>query len=219
MQTNETRKAGGWLLAGDYVRGRINQLLHGGNEALARSSLARLRRGIGKAPGSMADLWGETMQGLPQPLAGQGDAPSYGEWATYLALTLFALHQQSKDLQQKSMHLDGQKLGLAVRALVHSADDEARIKRRFDQVVTAETPQEAAHHLRGIIQLLRADEVPLDYGALAADLYLLQLPQARDGVRLQWGRDFYTQTFIQQTGEEENGTRQQEGEDEQNEEQ
>lgn len=180
---------------GSYVQQKIYQLSESNNASLTRATLARLRRGIGKPPGSLPDLWGEVFLGMGENLAGKGMQPSYAEWAIYLSITLFALHQQSKDIKDHPMHLPSQRLGHAVRKLVHSAEDETRVKRRFDQVVTADSPEEIAHHLRGVIQLLRAQDVPLDYASLASDLYLMQIPEARDGVRLRWGRDYYASTF------------------------
>jgi CRISPR system Cascade subunit CasB len=34
-------------------------------------------------------------------------------------------------------------------------------------------------------------DITLDYPALTEDLYWFQFPEARDSVRLRWGRDFY----------------------------
>lgn len=191
MQKETSARKGRPALAAAYVAGQVGRLLGSKNQALARSSLARLRRGIGKAPGSLPDLWGLTLDGMPEDLVGTGFQPSRGEWACYLALTLFALHQQGKDTTTAAMHQQGLPLGRSLRRLVRDPDDEERIKRRFDQVVTADSPQEVAHYLRSLVQLLRADDIPLDYAALAADLYRFQNPDQRDGVRLRWGRDFY----------------------------
>jgi CRISPR system Cascade subunit CasB len=51
--------------------------------------------------------------------------------------------------------------------------------------------EEVSHHLRGLIQLLKAGNIPLDYPSLAEDLYQFQFPEMKDSVRLQWGRQFY----------------------------
>jgi len=176
---------------GAFVRGKIARLSGSPSESAGRAALAKLRRGIGKMPGSMPELWEATMAGFPEELSGRADNPSFGEWAAHTALTLYALHQQGKDPKEQCMHRDGEALGLAVRRLVKSKQDEARIKRRFDAAATAESVEEFSHHLRGLVQLLKAEDIPLDYAALAGDLYLFQISGARDGVRLRWGRDFY----------------------------
>ena len=200
MQRDSTRLPG-YRQAAWFTRQRITRMQNAGNDSLIRASLARLRRGIGKEPGSLPELWGETLEGLPADLAGQSGRPSTGEWAVYIALTLYALHQQGKDIKKECMHQEGQRLGLALRKLIHDEEDEQRIKRRFDQVVTADSPQELSHYLRTLVQLLKAGDVPLDYGSLASDLYLTQIPDARDGIRLQWGRDFYRVTFTKDLDE------------------
>lgn len=131
-------------------------------------------------PGSFQDLWGSLLQGMPASFYGT-NGPSHEEWAVYLALTLYALHQQSNDTVCVSQL--GCTLGRAVRRLaeqtVASGQDwtESSILRRFNALATAEEITEISHHLRGMIQLLRAakpDSIPLDYPQLAVDLYGLQ---------------------------------------------
>lgn len=191
MQNDILRVPSPWSQAAGFVHGKIQGLMNTGNRSLSRAALARLRRGIGKPPGSIPELWTYTLDGMPQQLTGRGGGPSWGEWSTYMALTLFALHQQGKELPSACVSKHGQSLGKAVRQLVKEADDMERVKRRFDPVVTADSPEELSHHLRGLVQLLKASEIPLDYPALARDLYRFLMPGQRDSVRLSWGRDFY----------------------------
>ena len=47
------------------------------------------------------------------------------------------------------------------------------------------------HDMRGMIQMLRAKDIPLDYPRLASDLYELQFLDRAPAVRLNWGRDFW----------------------------
>lgn len=221
MQENSPRERDHHVLAAGFVNQRINSLSKITNESAAKASLARLRRGAGKVPGSMPEVYEETFPGMPEALAGTSPLPSFGEWAIHIALTLFALHQQGKDLAKENMYQKGQGLGRAVRLLIKKEEDENRIKRRFDQVLTANSPEEISHYLRGLVQLLRAAGIPLDYSALCKDLFFVQIPEARDGVRLAWGRDFYAATFTQgQTDDQEDKEEEEEEEgDHQDEEQ
>lgn len=176
--------------AGLYVRHRI-EAFAGAGDSTSRATLAILRRGIGRLPGSMPELWGATFHGFPEDLMGAGKSPSHAEWAVHTALTLYALHQQGKPLREDCMHRDEKRLGISVRELVHSDDDEARVKRRFDAVATSDSLIELANHLRGLIQLLKSGDIALDYVRLTEDIYRYQFSEARDSVRLNWGRDFY----------------------------
>lgn len=200
-----------------YVKRKISWLAGNSNESSARAMLAKLRRGIGKTPGSMPELWEVTFKGLPQELTGKGQDPSTGEWAVHTALTLFALHQQGKDLKLQCMSKDGDSLGISLRKLVGDDEEEKRIKRRFDAASTANSMEEFSHHLRGLIQLLKAKAIPLDYPALAEDLFWLQLPNARDSVRLRWGRDFYRPVKTDDTNEKNENMRKDEDYGNQNE--
>ena len=89
------------------------------------------------------------------------------------------------------MHRRNIRLGQAVAGLVKSEDDRERVARRFNAFATAGDMQEAAYHLRGLIQLLRAENIPLDYVRLAQELYRFQDPDEAPKVRLAWGQDFY----------------------------
>lgn len=176
-----------------FVDGRIAALANSTNESAVRAKLANLRRGIGKAPGSIPQLWDVTLEGMPEELYSKNGTPTRGEWAAYTALTLFALHQQGSDIKRQPMNAQGAALGAAVRRLVRPGEEDARVKRRFDAAVTSESIDELTHHMRGLIQLLKSESIPLDYPALGAELYYFQSDGARDSVRLRWGQDFYRQ--------------------------
>jgi CRISPR system Cascade subunit CasB len=184
---------GGWLVKG-FVKHKIIKMTESKNESGVRATLAKLRRGIGKAPGSMPEIWGVTMDGMPEELVAKGDNPTYGEWAAHTALTLYALHQQGKDIKGQCMNMEGAALGASLNRLIKDEADEIKVKRRFDAAATSDDLGEFAHHLRGLVQLLKAQGIPLDYPALAEDLYRFQFPEVRDSVRLNWGRDFYRMT-------------------------
>ena len=190
------------ILVKNYVKSKIMRLCKSPNEASAKAILAKARRGIGKVPGSLPELWALTLADMPDSLLGKTGEPSYGEGAAYIGLTLFALHQQGKDLKTQCMNCEGEKLGLAARKLVSGDDDEHRIKNRFDAVVTASSMEEVSHHLRGLIQLFKTRNITLDYPALAEDLYLFQLSSVRDSVCLRWGRDFYRSSVNSDTIED-----------------
>ncbi len=175
----------------------------------SRAMLAKLRRGIGKQPGELPDLFEILLGDMPEELYGRGDDPSYSEWAIYTALTLFALHQQGKDhpmsVGGKTENKNtGNSLGAAVGYLVkQDRDREPAIKRRFDSVATANEFTEFAHHARGLIQLLRAGDIALDYPRFAEDLFWYQFDEIRNRVRLRWGEDYYR--IAQANAEKENG--------------
>lgn len=176
-----------------FVHTRISRFAKTSNQSLA-ATLARLRRGIGKEPGSQPDLWEVTLDELPESLQGTDATPSFGERAVHTALTLFSLHQQGKDINEKCMSESGSTLGGAVRDMIRqNPDREEAIKRRFMVAVTADSYEELAWHLRGLVQLLRSEEVRLDYPNLAKDLFYYQFPGNRDRIRLKWGRHFYWQ--------------------------
>ena len=183
--------AGGYHAVGDYVSRRLNEYGRNVNEGYVRAHLAQLRRGIGRIPGDAPEIWGILFADMPEEMMSRNGKPTKEEWAVYTALTLYALHQQSRDVREENMHRRNIRLGQAVAGLVKSEDDRERVARRFNAFATASDMQEAAYHLRGLIQLLRAANIPLDYVRLAQELYRFQDPDEAPKVRLAWGQDFY----------------------------
>lgn len=174
----------------DYVAGQLSRLWSL-PKPQRRARLAGLRRGVGHQPGDLPALWGR------ETAAGECREPSEAEWAVYLALTLYALHQQGEE--NVSMNEKGCTLGRAVRLLAQNsaaaAQDwtESSVLRRFNALATADSMPEVSHYLRGMVQLFRGNEpkLKLDYPRLAVELYRFQLPDQAANVRLQWGRDLY----------------------------
>lgn len=183
-----------------YVRGRLIRWELQNNEHLVRADLANLRRGIGKKPGDMPELWGLLFRNLPEELMSKTGEPTWAEWAVSGALTCYALHQQGAS---RNAYVEGRRLGLAIRKL--AGNDEEGIKavqRRFNAFATARYMPECMHHLRGLVQLLRSKDIPLDYVDLAGDLYEFQTPNGAAQVRLRWGQDFYRSSFLDEDNNE-----------------
>ena len=170
-----------------FVETKVSQLSRSGSQQTA--TLAKLRRCLGKPPGASPEAWELTLSDLPESLVGYDGEPSYAEWAIHLALTLFALHQQGKP---DSISVSGISFGKAVRHLVApDGSNENGVKRRFDAVLTAKGINEFAHHARGLIQLMKANDVRMDYPSFARDVFYYQFSDSQDRVRLRWGEDYY----------------------------
>ncbi|MBU5434214.1 type I-E CRISPR-associated protein Cse2/CasB [Pseudoflavonifractor sp. MSJ-37] len=183
-----------------YVRKRLGQWQRETNVHLLRADLANLRRGIGKRPGALPELWGLLFRDFPEELMSRTGEPTWAEWAVSGALTIYALHQQGTG---ESVHAEGQRLGLAVRRLAGGDEDRLKaVQRRFNAFATARDMPECMHHLRGLVQLLRREGIPLDYVELAGDLYEFQTPEGADRVRLRWGQDFYRTVVRDEDGKD-----------------
>lgn len=181
-----------------YVARRVGRLQKGLTaSAEVRRELAQLRRAAGTTPGSTPETWEMEFGGLPEDLVGKGAQASAGEWATHIALTLYAAHQQS---QSAPMHVAGRDhgLGRAVRRLELEDRREKEVPegerpampRRFASLLAASEPDALSHHGRQVVKQLRAHGIPLDYGELAGDLFGVLSPYHRDEVRLEWCRQF-----------------------------
>ena len=174
------------------VTGQINRLQRL-PEHPRKAALANLRRGVGHLPGELPELWGSFLQDMPQEFFSRSGEPTAAEWAVYLALTLYAMHQQG---HETPMCIPGEGLGRAVRRLSDRKGEDPQDSgayRRFCALITAGSMEELSHHLRGLIQLLSSEGLALDYPKLALDLYLLQLTDSASGVKLRWGQEYFYQ--------------------------
>lgn len=177
---------------GRQVSGLQRALLDTGRNGAAKATLARLRHIPAADPTSDLRSVDLTLATLPPELHGKTDEPSWAERAAHTALVLFAGHAQSA---REPVHVAGQHLGVAVRALADKRDPDdvasGSIMARFHSLTKAPTYEAMAYHLRSLIALMRSDGIRLDYGSLARDLYRWQQPGGADTVRLRWGRGFH----------------------------
>jgi CRISPR system Cascade subunit CasB len=179
----------------DYVKDKIDQLVGGDTQQAA--NLARLRRCVGKPPEESSEVWEITLSGLPVKLQSCKGEPSYVELVIHIALTLFAVHQQGKG---DSVSKTNYSFGRAV-SYIRMKDGETNegVERRFAAAIAAKSLSEFAHHARGLIQLLKANEIPIDYPLLAKDMYDYQKPESRNKVLLRWGEHYYRENSMKDT--------------------
>jgi len=149
--------------------------------------MAALRKGASRDSGELPEIWELTSVEIPEYAS---DAPTREEIAVHTAMTLYAVHQQSRT---EPMFAPGRGLGRAARSLIGPPDEENPSARaRFNALVTSTTVTELRHHLRGLISLLRARNIALDHAMLADDILHFQQPGGAKKVRLAWARQYYS---------------------------
>ena len=156
------------------------------NESRARGELAALRKGASRSPGELPEIWELTEVPPPEHA---GDAPTPEEIAVHTAMTLYAVHQQSRT---EPMFRPGIGLGSAAHDLVGRDEENPSARARFNALVTSTTVAELRHHLRGFVSLLRARGIALDHAMLADDVLRFQQPGGAKKVRLAWARQYYS---------------------------
>lgn len=154
-----------------------------------RAALARLRRGLGKSLGESAerDLW--VFNAL-----GSDVLRSFEEDAATLVASLFALWHQGdrplpdqlpKNLGASFAHLHDlthSESGLAPSERVES------VERRFTILLNSD-PQDLPDRLRHAVSLLRAQDVPVDWGQLLRDI--LNWKRLDRRVQRDWARAYW----------------------------
>ncbi|MET9566409.1 type I-E CRISPR-associated protein Cse2/CasB [Streptomyces tauricus] len=169
------------------------------DQAYEVAALARLRRGAGKKYEQVPDLWGladtgplhKKLQDCERPPS--EDELTRAEDAVHVALTLWALHQQSRPTAMHRCHRREKPTGLgaAVRGLMPKDEIAEPVRKRLVRAGTAPDLPSLAQRLRDLVLLLRGKDIALDYALLAEQLYHWQQPGGQDAVRRAWGRSFH----------------------------
>ncbi|MFK8909817.1 type I-E CRISPR-associated protein Cse2/CasB [Streptomyces sp. YS-3] len=199
----------------------------------AVAAVARLRREAGREVYATATGWGlddlETLTELREEESnnpgrypsrgGRADQEENEDRAVHLAVTLWALHQQS--VRDEPMHVTQWTLGRAVRQLAQGKSDtpdssprdsagstssdtrdgsgaytpvedvSPTIRKRFVRIGTSADFDTLGRRLREMVLLLRNARIPLDYGLLADQLTRWQNAASQGDVRRAWGRGFH----------------------------
>ncbi len=172
-----------------YMKSKMHFLTAQKNTRMGAMKIALLRHGVNRFPFDVPELWGEFLKDIPEHFLSQGDTPTPEEWAIYMTLTLFAVHQQGESY---SVHMENISLGKAMYVLkAKTPTNQEHIIQRFGMLVKSVTIQELSQSLYTLIKLLKMADIRLDYVQLAEDIYLFQNPQTRKAVQLRWGQDFY----------------------------
>lgn len=137
-----------------------------------RGALADLRSGLGRQPGEMARVHKHVVPFLPEK-------PHNDRWY-YLVATLLGTFPEQRN---------GRSLGAAFCPLKKKSDST---EARFVALLNSH-PDDLGDHLRHAVNLLRANEQPLDWFRLFQDLLQWNHPDRR--VQLRWARDFYKTDF------------------------
>lgn len=185
---------------GRYVGWRIAALESRRGDSSGRAELAQLRHGVGRVPGEAPQLWGMFLKNLPEEMESKDGRATREEWAIYVALTLYALHQQG---HAESVHCEGTNLGEAAAQMVPKPEDEKRAWDKLNLVAMAADMQEMQYRLRQLIQLFKSKGICLDYAQLAKDLYEFQFADGVNRVRLRWGQSFFQSMSKNSEGQEE----------------
>ncbi len=140
-----------------------------------RASLGRLRRGAGRATGSVPEASSVVFRLLPSELRRPWDVDD-----CWLVATLFSLHPRAaapvrdENLGATLSRLDRQHIAGAERHLV---------------AILGAPKEDLASHLRRVVLLARSHEVAIDYHQLLRDLRWWNAETG--GVQRRWGLAFW----------------------------
>lgn len=141
-----------------------------------RGALASLRRGLGQALGTVADMYRYV-----EPFLGQERSAGYKESAFYLVAALFALHPKSTDFGDMGKHM----------AATRTESGSDALERRFTALLAAH-PDDLPEYLRQAVSFLKSKDIPVNWNQLLWDL---QNWEKRDdpkySVQKKWARSFW----------------------------
>ena len=156
-------------------------LVGAGDQPTDRATLAGLRRGLGKEPGSVPEVSRQVYRYLPD----EALEPEIRN--RFLIATLFGLHPRPAPSANETLGDLGHSLALLVGRL--GEDRRQGIERRFKALLSARV-EGLPVHLRQMVTLLHANEVPIDYARLLGDLRWWE--SQKRTVQRQWARSFWS---------------------------
>lgn len=194
----------------NFVSRKIHILQAEADFGSGKAMLANLRRGVGREIGELPQVLGILLQDMPENFWSEDGTATREEWVCYTVLTLYALHQQGYDTKKQWMHTEEEvSMGRALYRLKNSYDNdpnaEQRIVQKLRTLASAVDRKELSYHLRGIVQLLKSNGIPMNYKNLAEDLYDMQFSDGKRRVCLKWGQDFYGGKTQEKNEEKERG--------------
>lgn len=144
-------------------------------ESQDRGALAALRRGLGRPPGTAAEMYRYVEPFLPQKRS------PVQENVYYLVAALFALHPKSSAIGNFGTHM----------AQARSEGGEDALERRFTALLAAH-PDDLPDYLRQAVSFLKSKEVPINWNQLFWDLQNWDNEDRR--VQKQWANAFWSRT-------------------------
>jgi CRISPR system Cascade subunit CasB len=146
-----------------------------------RGALAALRRGLGKAPGTVSEMF-------PYVLPFVSGMMEYDQDPYFLIAALFGAHPSQTDKGN---------MGDTFRGVGVSRGDDTSTERRFVALLNAHA-DDLPDHLRHAIGLARGADVPVNYAQLLRDLQYWTHPDAF--IQREWAEAFWRRVGEQAEG-------------------
>lgn len=141
-----------------------------------RATLAALRRGLGKPPGSAGEMYPFVIPRLP-PATQAGW--TWEQQCYFIVASLYAWHPAAT--RERTF-------GDSARWLREALAGADGPERRFVALLNA-GHEDLPHHLRGMVGLFRANDIPVDWSRLLGDLVRWNDPERP--VQISWARSFW----------------------------
>ncbi|MBP6927743.1 MAG: type I-E CRISPR-associated protein Cse2/CasB [Caldisericia bacterium] len=142
-----------------------------------RAGLATLRKGLGKEPGTVTEMYKYVYSRIP------GQTNLFDEKIYFLIASLFALWHQGKQKLEKDFEGD---FGKTFNQINKNSKSES-IEKRFTAIINSHF-DDLPNHLRHAVSLAKSKDVPINWSFLLEDLKWWN----NDGKRVQrkWMKSF-----------------------------
>lgn len=124
-----------------------------------RAGLATLRKGLGKEPGTVTEMYKYVYSRIP------GQTNLFNEKIYFLTASLFALWHQGKQKLEKDFEGD---FGKTFRQISKNSESES-IKERFTAIINSHF-DDLPNHLRHAVSLAKSKDVAINWSFLLEDL-------------------------------------------------
>ncbi len=171
--------------------GHLKALLENPDRGQARAAMAHLRRGLGKPPGTVYEMDRYVLERLPE------GAYPFDEERYYLVASLFAFWHQGKDRAESFVGgwYSERNIGRSLRTLVDKDPQnkeslEKSTEKRLQALLNSHR-EDLPDHLRRMVALLKAKDVPVNWAQLLHDLRYWEAETR--SVQHAWSKGFWVQ--------------------------
>ncbi len=148
---------------GHFVEYRLKRIVNSSSDGAVKRHLWQIYAGESGQPGRYSGALGTVFTGFTRRNVKQKRCANPCTMGCLYCTDVVCASSTGQRFAEGIYVSARKRSGKAVACLIHGEDDKTRIQRRFNVLATSADIQELAHHLRGMIQLLRSEGIPLDY--------------------------------------------------------
>ncbi len=171
MASDISQKIAAFIASLENLLDRMNQ-----RDSSARATIAKLKRGLGKDPGTCIDMFPFVIPRI------EGIEKEKDQNAFFMVAALFAAHQKPENNKIRN-------LGSYFKKISNKKKDSESIEKRFLALLNSHY-DELFRHLRHAVSLGKSLDIPIDFKVLLWDI--IRWDDSEKKVQKNWAKSYWS---------------------------